>query len=82
MAREIDVTDTVDKWRYVCPEGHRSWEVTPNYFWCKICSNHETGLDGTDSATFEELRDLTDESLVHRDDVVINEEREFNAHTR
>ena len=41
-----------DRWRFVCPRGHQTWEPTNHHFWCKQCARAE-GLDGV----FHRLRD-------------------------
>ena len=41
-----------DRWRFVCPRGHRTWEPTNHHFWCQSCARAE-GVDGV----FHELRD-------------------------
>ena len=41
-----------DRWRYVCPRGHRLWEPTNHHFWCQKC----VASDETDGV-FQHLRD-------------------------
>ncbi|MWV65533.1 hypothetical protein GRS48_11990 [Halorubrum sp. JWXQ-INN 858] len=48
----VRIEDRQDRWRYVCPCGHRSWEPTNHHFWCRHCAARE-GVDGV----FHELRD-------------------------
>lgn len=37
-AVEIDENDTLDRYRYLCPNGHTNWERTNNHFWCATCA--------------------------------------------
>ena len=48
----VRIEDRQDRWRYVCPRGHRSWEPTNHHFWCQQCAASED-VDGV----FHELRD-------------------------
>jgi len=65
----IDVDDSADRWRWVCPAGHRSWEPTNEHFWCCYCARDD-GLDGT----FEELRDLSTGETYERDEIRLDTE--------
>jgi len=66
MARRIDVDDRRDRWRWVCPRGHRSWEPTNGHFWCKQCAR----ADGA-AGVFHELRDKRSGDTVAREDIVL-----------
>ncbi|SDM14340.1 hypothetical protein SAMN04487949_1019 [Halogranum gelatinilyticum] len=53
MTKEVvRIQDRRDRWRFVCPRGHRSWEPTNHHFWCQQCAST---FDV--EATFDELRD-------------------------
>jgi len=53
MTKEVvRIENRLDRWRYTCPRGHRSWEPTNHHFWCQQCAR----LDGVDGV-FHELRD-------------------------
>jgi hypothetical protein len=60
----IDLQDETDRWKWVCPRGHRSWEPTNHHFWCQKCAR----LDGADGV-FHELRNRANGELVERDDL-------------
>jgi len=60
----VRIENRTDRWRFVCPNGHRSWEPTNHHFWCPKCARHPEG-DGV----FDELRDLKTDELVPREDV-------------
>ena len=60
----VEIENRHDRWRYVCPVGHRSWEPTNHHFWCKRCAQRED-VD----ATFDELRDRKTDELIGRDSV-------------
>ncbi|ADQ68468.1 hypothetical protein C499_08592 [Halogeometricum borinquense DSM 11551] len=62
----IELEDDVDRWRYVCPRGHRDWEPTNNHFWCAACAR--TYHDDIDPE-FQELRDRRDGEPLSRDEV-------------
>lgn len=66
MPREVQLHDESDRWRYVCPRGHRSWEPTNDHFWCKSCARRH----GTDPV-FHELHDRQDDRRLDRDEVVL-----------
>jgi len=38
----VRIEDRMDRWRFTCPRGHRSWEPTNHHFWCQQCAR----LDG------------------------------------
>jgi hypothetical protein len=61
---EIDLTDEVDRWRYVCPHGHRTWEPWNGHFWCQRCAARPN-VD----PEFEKLYDKRDDRDLHREDV-------------
>lgn len=59
----IRLRSPADRWRYTCPKGHRSWEVTNNHFWCQQCA---TGYANAEPE-FDELRDRKTGALIPRD---------------
>jgi len=62
--RTIEIEDRTDRWRFVCPRGHRSWEPTNHHFWCAKCARLQ-GIDGV----FHQLRDRKTGMLYDRTDV-------------
>jgi hypothetical protein len=60
----VEIENRMDRWRFVCPRGHRSWEPTNHHFWCAKCARRD-GVDGV----FHELRDRRDGGLLKRDQV-------------
>ena len=63
---EIKLYDEMDRWKWVCPRGHRSWEPTNNHFWCAECARaHE--VDGV----FHELRNRKTGELVERENLTL-----------
>lgn len=65
MEREtIEIEDRLDRWRFTCPRGHRTWEPTNHHFWCASCARADD-VDGV----FHELRDRRDGGLLAREDV-------------
>lgn len=60
----VRLHDESDRWRGVCPRGHRLWEPTNHHFWCQKCAR----LDGADGV-FYELRNRTNGDLVKRDEL-------------
>lgn len=64
--REIDLDDSVDRWRFRCPAGHANWEPTNNHFFCTQCSR---SLDEDHDPVFQELRDQRTDGLLERDEV-------------
>jgi protein-arginine kinase activator protein McsA len=63
---EIKLDDDADRWRFACPNGHRSWEPTNGHFWCAQCA--KTFADDLDPE-FSELRDRKTGELLERDEV-------------
>lgn len=75
---EIDLEDPTDRWRYVCPAGHRNWEPTNYHFWCASCARQSK--QGADvEPEFDELRDKQTGKLLEREQVTIEGYRK--AHT-
>lgn len=60
----VNIEDRTDRWRFTCPNGHRSWEPTNHHFWCQKCARQK-GVDGT----FEELHDRRENRLISRENV-------------
>ena len=63
----IDLDDEIDRWKWVCPRGHRSWEATNHNFWCAECARTYAGDDY--DPEFDELHNLATNETVHRDDL-------------
>lgn len=66
----IDTTDDSDRWKYVCPKGHRSWVATNFHFWCKLCA--EIPSDDVDPE-FSELKNAETRETYEREDVTLED---------
>lgn len=60
----VRIEDRQDRWRFVCPRGHRSWEPTNHHFWCQKCAASDES-DGV----FRTLRDRKTGAELTRDRV-------------
>ena len=60
----VRIEDRQDRWRYMCPRGHRSWEPTNHHFWCRNCAASDD-YDGV----FHTLRDRKTGAELTRDRV-------------
>ena len=60
----VEIEDRTDRWRFTCPNGHRSWEPTNHHFWCQKCAR-AGGVDGV----FQKLRDRREDQLLAREEV-------------
>jgi len=60
----VEIESRSDRWRFTCPNGHRSWEPTNHHFWCKQCARQD-GID----PVFQELRDRKSGRLIARANV-------------
>lgn len=60
----VRIEDRTDRWRFVCPRGHRTWEPTNHHFWCQQCAASDDA-DGV----FYELRDKKTDELRPREEV-------------
>lgn len=60
----VRIEDRQDRWRFVCPRGHRSWEPTNHHFWCQNCAASDD-YDGV----FQTLRDRKTGAELPRDRV-------------
>ncbi len=60
----VRIENERDRWRYLCPLGHRTWEPTNHHFWCQYCARRED-VDGA----FYRLRDRKTGALLTRDRV-------------
>jgi len=65
----VEIENRSDRWRFVCPRGHRSWEPTNHHFWCAKCARMED-VDGV----FHELRDRKSGHLIERQEVRLLDE--------
>lgn len=63
----ISLESDADRWRYVCPRGHRSWEVTNFHFWCQQCARAHDDAD----PEFSELHDLKTGASIPRERLTI-----------
>ena len=64
MPRNVHLTDRTDRWRYICPRDHRSWEPIDGHFWCASCAQHPDH-DGV----WRELRDKKMGKMLARDEI-------------
>ena len=60
----VRIEDRQDRWRFVCPRGHRSWEPTNHHFWCQYCARSDEA-DGV----FHELLDKKTGAELERERV-------------
>lgn len=67
---EIRLSNRTDRWRFMCPNGHRSWEPTNNHFWCQQCAR---SYDDDVEPEFDVLHDLKTEEEIHRDELVLRQ---------
>lgn len=75
---EIDAYDDADRWQWVCPQGHRSWEATNNHFWCKQCADQQQ--QGADvEPEFSELVNQSTRETFQRDEITIRDYRQKTA---
>lgn len=59
----IDRTDAVDRYRFVCPAGHTSWDRTNSHGWCETCAN--AAKQGADvEPEFWEIYDKREDVLI------------------
>lgn len=66
------ITSRVDKWRFVCPEGHADWYAWDGVFSCKTCkAARDAGEDR--ATTYAKLRDTKTGEYVTREDLVIED---------
>lgn len=60
---EVDRTDTADRWRYVCPNGHVDWDRTNNHIWCRGCLRAAEAGEDVDPEHYEIYDKQTDETI-------------------
>lgn len=60
----VRIENRLDRWRFVCPRGHRSWEPTNHHFWCHKCAAHPD-VDGV----FYQLLDRKTKKKFERSEV-------------
>jgi len=58
------IEDDADRWRFLCPRGHRTWEPTNHHFWCQLCARRDDA-DGV----FHELLDKKTGAKLERERV-------------
>lgn len=64
MSERIHLEDETDRWKWVCPNGHRNWEPTNHHFWCQTCARKQDA-DGE----FHELRNKATDEIRDRDEL-------------
>jgi len=74
MPLDIDRSEATDRWRFVCPSGHRTWEPMARHFWCKSCADAARSGPGGPDPTFDALRDTRTGDLLEREEVRFVEE--------
>jgi len=63
---EIQLEDETDRWKWVCPRGHRTWEPTNDHFWCHSCAQ-TYDIDGV----FHQLRNAKTGAVLEREQIVL-----------
>jgi len=58
----IHIEDELDRWKWVCPRGHRQWEPTNFHFWCAACARANDA-----SGEFDELRNKATGEVLERE---------------
>lgn len=61
------IREATDKWRYACPNGHRSWTAYPTAFHCKECAQASWPHTGRTETLIDERTGET----VRREDLDI-----------
>lgn len=64
----INSSNDIERWRFVCPNGHTQWEPTNNHWWCRECANSH---DPDATPEFYELLDRKTGETFERDEVRI-----------
>ncbi|MFP8952403.1 hypothetical protein ACLI4Z_16475 [Natrialbaceae archaeon A-arb3/5] len=67
----IQVDDEIDRWKWVCPRGHRDWEPTNHHFWCAACAR---AADDDVMPEFDSLHNKQSGETVHRDELQLLDE--------
>lgn len=62
----IDKREFVERYRYVCPHEHTSWEWTQNHFWCPACWK-----SSDEDPKFYYLKDMETGESLHRGQVEV-----------
>ena len=62
----IRVDNETDRWKWVCPQGHRNWEPINNHFWCQSCAQF---WRETVEPEFDELVNMQTDETVPRDQI-------------
>jgi hypothetical protein len=59
----IDRTKDVDRMRFVCPNGHTTWDRTNNHVWCRMCRRACEHGEDVDPEHYELLDKATGETI-------------------
>jgi hypothetical protein len=59
----IDRADPVERYRYVCPNGHHDWDRTNNHIWCRSCRQQSENGDDVDPEHWEIYDKKRDETI-------------------
>lgn len=59
----IDRSKDADRWRYVCPNGHTSWDLTNSHLWCVTCAQAAEHDDEINPEHYE-LLDKSENKLI------------------
>lgn len=68
---EIDRSSTVERYRYVCPNGHIDWDRTNNHIWCRGCRRRNESGDTHIDAEHHAVLDKQEYVLIPWDQVVL-----------
>ena len=65
---KVKITKKSQKWRYRCPNGHTTWELTNNHMWCRSCAN-QLDID----PEFWELYDSKSGETIPREGLILKD---------
>jgi len=68
---KIMLNDKADRWKWVCPNGHRSWEPTNHHFYCASCAR---AIEENIDSDFYEIENLATGEKRTRDQISLVEQ--------
>jgi len=70
----IDRSDEIERYRFVCPRRHTTWDRTNNHIWCPSCRREDEHSNEDVDPEHYYIYDKAEDRKIPWEDVVLSED--------